>query len=141
MNSAYAAVIPSWMNAILTGEEVVINGDGLTSRDFCHIDNVIQANILAALTTSKNSLNEIYNIALGDRTSLNELYKILRDLISKKNTIRHDKLVYHDFRDGDVRHSQADITKAHKLLGYRPTHRVLVGLENTVNWHFKNTFK
>ena len=69
------------------------------------------------------------------------LETLLQDLIGKKNTIRHDKLAYHDFRDGDVRHSQADITKAHKLLGYRPTHRVLAGLENTVNWHFKKTYK
>jgi len=139
--STYAAVIPKWIHAIIANEEIFINGDGKTSRDFCFVDNAVQANILAATTTDKRAMNNIYNVALGDRTSLNELYKILRDLISKKNTIHHDKLVYHDFRDGDVRHSQADITKAHKLLGYRPTHRVLVGLENTVNWHFKKTYK
>jgi UDP-N-acetylglucosamine 4-epimerase len=117
-------VIPKWIHAIIANEEIFINGDGKTSRDFCFVDNAVQANILAATTTDKRAMNNIYNVALGDRTSLNELYKILRDIVSKKNTIRHDKLVYHDFRDGDVRHSQADITKAHKLLGYRPTHRV-----------------
>ena len=139
--STYAAVIPKWIHAIIANEEIFINGDGKTSRDFCFVDNAVQANILAATTTDKRAMNNIYNVALGDRTSLNELYKILRELISQKNKIRHDKLVYHDFRDGDVRHSQADITKAHKLLGYRPTHRVLAGLENTVNWHFKKTYK
>ena len=139
--STYAAVIPKWIHAIIANEEIFINGDGKTSRDFCFVDNAVQANILAATTNNKRALNTIYNVALGDRTSLNDLYKILQDLIGKKNTIRHDKLAYHDFRDGDVRHSQADITKAHKLLGYRPTHRVMVGLENTVNWHFKKTHK
>ena len=139
--STYAAVIPKWIHAIIANEEIFINGDGKTSRDFCFVDNAVQANILAATTNNKRALNTIYNVALGDRTSLNELYKILQDLVGKKNIIRHDKLVYHDFRDGDVRHSQADITKAHKLLGYRPTYRVLAGLESTVNWHFKKTFK
>jgi len=138
--STYAAVIPKWIHAIIANEEIFINGDGKTSRDFCFVDNAVQANILAATTNNKRALNTIYNVALGDRTSLNELYKILQDLVGKKNTTRHDKLVYHDFRDGDVRHSQADITKAHKLLGYRPTDRVLAGLENTVNWHFKKNF-
>jgi len=138
--STYAAVIPKWIHAIIANEEIFINGDGKTSRDFCFVDNAVQANILAATANNKMALNTIYNVALGDRTSLNELYKILQDLIAKKNIIRHDKVVYQDFRDGDVRHSQADITKAHKLLGYRPTHRVQAGLKNTVNWHLKNTF-
>jgi UDP-N-acetylglucosamine 4-epimerase len=137
--STYAAVIPKWIHSIIANEEIFINGDGKTSRDFCFVDNAVQANILAATANDKRALNTIYNVALGDRTSLNQLYKILQDLIGKKNTTHHDKLVYQDFRDGDVRHSQADITKAHKLLGYRPTHRVLAGLKNTVNWHLKNT--
>ena len=138
-NGAYAAVIPLFMQALKDNNAPKINGDGEQTRDFTFVDNAVQANILAATTTDKRAVNNVYNVALGDRTSLNELYKILQDLISKKNTIQHDKLVYRDFRDGDVRHSQADITKAKKLLGYRPTHKVLAGLKNTVEWHLKNT--
>jgi UDP-N-acetylglucosamine 4-epimerase len=130
MNSAYAAVIPSWMNAMLTGAEVNINGDGLTSRDFCHIDNVIQANILAALTTSEDSLNQIYNIALGDRTSLNELQQLISKYLDIKANVR-----YREFRDGDVRHSQADISKAIHLLGFMPSVRIEEGIKKTVIWY------
>ena len=130
MNSAYAAVIPAWMNAMLSGEEVVINGDGLTSRDFCHIDNVIQANILAALTTSENSLNEIYNIALGDRTSLNELQQLISKYLDIEANIRHQ-----EFREGDVLHSQADISKAINLLGFLPAVRIEEGIKKTSSWY------
>ena len=130
MNSAYAAVIPAWMNAMLSGEEVVINGDGLTSRDFCHIDNVIQANILAALTTSENSLNEIYNIALGDRTSLNELQQLISKYLDIEANIRHQ-----EFREGDVLHSQADISKATNLLGFLPAVRIEEGIKKTATWY------
>jgi len=130
MNSAYAAVIPSWMNAMLTGAEVNINGDGLTSRDFCHIDNVIQANIIAALTTSEDSLNQIYNIALGDRTSLNELQQLISKYLNIKANVR-----YREFRDGDVRHSQADISKAIHLLGFKPSVRIEEGIKKTVTWY------
>lgn len=130
MNSAYAAVIPSWINAMLTGAEVNINGDGLTSRDFCHIDNVIQANIIAALTTSRDSLNQIYNIALGDRTSLNELQQLISKYLNIKANVR-----YREFRDGDVRHSQADISKAIHLLGFMPSVRIEEGIKKTVIWY------
>lgn len=130
MNSAYAAVIPSWINAMLTGAEVNINGDGLTSRDFCHIDNVIQANIIAALTTSEDSLNQIYNIALGDRTSLNELQQLISKYLNIKANVR-----YREFRDGDVRHSQADISKAIHLLGFMPSVRIEEGIKKTVIWY------
>ena len=130
MNSAYAAVIPSWMNAMLTGAEVNINGDGLTSRDFCHIDNVIQANIIAALTTSEDSLNQIYNIALGDRTSLNELQQLISKYLNIKANVR-----YREFRDGDVRHSQADISKAIHLIGFMPSVRIEEGIKKTVIWY------
>jgi UDP-N-acetylglucosamine 4-epimerase len=120
---------------IANNQEVFINGDGETSRDFCFIENAVQANILAATSTNQLALNNIYNIAVGDRTSLNQLYRILQAFIKKENKFQHSKLIYRSFRDGDVRHSQADITKAKKLLGYRPTHKVRDGLKATVGWY------
>jgi len=136
-NSTYAAVIPKWIHAIIKSEEIFINGDGKTSRDFCFIENAIQANILAATNTNKKAFNNIYNIALGDRTSLNELYAMLQSVINKKSNIKHSKLIYRDFRAGDVKHSQADISKAKNLLGYRPTHKVKSGIDETINWHLE----
>jgi len=136
-NSTYAAVIPKWIHAIIKSEEIFINGDGKTSRDFCFIENAIQANILAATNTNKKALNNIYNIALGDRTSLNELYAMLQSAINKQSNIKHSKLIYRDFRAGDVKHSQADISKAKNLLGYRPTHKVKSGIDETINWHLE----
>ena len=137
-NSTYAAVIPKWIHAIIKSEEIFINGDGKTSRDFCFIENAIQANILAATNTNKKALNNIYNIALGDRTSLNELYAMLQSAINKQSNIKHSKLIYRDFRAGDVKHSQADISKARNLLGYRPTHKVKPGIDETINWHLEH---
>lgn len=136
-NSTYAAVIPKWIHAIIKSEEIFINGDGKTSRDFCFIENAIQANILAATNTNKKAFNNIYNIALGDRTSLNELYAMLQSAINKQSNIKHSKLIYRDFRAGDVKHSQADISKAKNLLGYRPTHKVKSGIDETINWHLE----
>mgnify|MGYP005645253931 FL=1 len=133
--STYAAVIPKWIDMIASNQEVFINGDGETSRDFCFIENAVQANILAATSTNQLALNNIYNIAVGDRTSLNQLYRILQAFIKKENKFQHSKLIYRSFRDGDVRHSQADITKAKKLLGYKPTHKVRDGLKATVGWY------
>ena len=133
--STYAAVIPKWIDMIANNQEVFINGDGETSRDFCFIENAVQANILAATSTNQLALNNIYNIAVGDRTSLNQLYRILQAFIKKENKFQHSKLIYRSFRDGDVRHSQADITKAKKLLGYKPTHKVRDGLKATVGWY------
>lgn len=133
--STYAAVIPKWINSIIRNNEIFINGDGKTSRDFCFIDNAIQANILAATTENIDALNQIFNVAVGDRTSLNELYKMLKILTSNQFNERHSKLIYRDFREGDVRHSQADISKAKNLLGYKPTHNVKKGLKETVEWH------
>ena len=133
--STYAAVIPKWIDMIANNQEVFINGDGETSRDFCFIENAVQANILAATSTNQLALNNIYNIAVGDRTSLNQLYKLLQAFIKKENKSQHLKLIYRSFRDGDVRHSQADITKAKKLLGYKPTHKVRDGLKATVGWY------
>jgi UDP-N-acetylglucosamine 4-epimerase len=105
------------------------------------VDNAVQANILAAITPDKDALNNIYNVALGDRTSLNELYIQLKKLIDKVTKISHSKLNYRDFREGDVRHSQADISKISDLLSFKPTHRINAGLAETVNWHFKRMKK
>lgn len=137
--STYAAVIPKWIDSIIKNDNIYINGDGKTSRDFCFIENAVQANILAATTTNQKAKNNIYNIALGDRTSLNELYALLQAYLLKKNNFLHAKLNYRDFREGDVKHSQADISKAKKLLGYRPTHRVNAGIVETVNWHLERS--
>ena len=136
-NSSYAAVIPKWVDAMVKNRQIFINGDGTTSRDFCFIENAIQANILAATTTKKSALNQIYNIAVGDRTSLNQLYDELKKIIFQQTSIFHEKLIYRDFREGDVKHSQADITKAQKLLGYKPTHKVQDGLTKVAIWHLE----
>jgi len=138
-NGAYAAVIPKWFGGLLRGETVCINGDGETSRDFCYIDNVIQANILAGCVNDKNALGQVYNIAFGQRTTLKELYFLICECIAKV-----DKKacctppIYRDFRPGDVRHSLADISKAKILLGYAPTHSIREGLEEAVSWYSKH---
>lgn len=146
-DGAYAAVIPKWIAAMIKGEDVYINGDGENSRDFCYIDNVVQANILAALAvidnyedeTSINAINQIYNVAVGDKTSLNELYNILNDTLSKKfDYLKNSKPIYRDFRVGDVRHSQANIEKAQLKLGYEPSHRVKDGLIEAMDWYVEN---
>ncbi|AJP59107.1 Vi polysaccharide biosynthesis protein VipB/TviC [Pandoraea vervacti] len=133
---AYAAVIPKWFDALLNGETVFINGDGETSRDFCFVQNVVQANILASLPESREATNQVYNVALGDRTTLNELFANIRALIAREMPEVADATpTYRDFRAGDVRHSQADIGKATSLLGYAPTHRVDAGLEIACSWY------
>jgi UDP-N-acetylglucosamine 4-epimerase len=128
---AYAAVIPRWMRALLTGEPVEINGDGDTSRDFCYVANVVQANVLAALTEEPLALNRVYNIAVGESTSLNELFDLIRSLLGKAGVAP----VYQPFREGDVRHSLADITSARALLGYEPTHSLASGLREALSWY------
>ncbi|MSP52959.1 MAG: Vi polysaccharide biosynthesis UDP-N-acetylglucosaminuronic acid C-4 epimerase TviC [Gammaproteobacteria bacterium] len=139
-NGAYAAVIPKWYGALLHSEPVFINGDGETSRDFCFIANVVQANILAATTTNPEAINQIYNVALGDRTTLNELFKLIRDRVAKTNTaIATAEPSYRDFRNGDVRHSQASIDKIQQHLGYTPTHRVAEGLNEATEYYVANT--
>jgi UDP-N-acetylglucosamine 4-epimerase len=136
---AYAAVIPQWVAALIENREVAINGDGETSRDFCFIDNVIQANLLAALTLNPKAINQVYNVAVGDRTTLNELYQAMRKLLIQQFPHLHDhKPLYRDFRAGDVRHSQADITKARELLGFDPTYRIDAGLQRAMNWYVEN---
>ena len=133
---AYAAVIPRWIRALLQGEEVAINGDGETSRDFCYVDNAVQANLLAALTDDPAAINQVYNVAVDDRTSLNRLFQLLRDALATRIPELSDvKPVYRDFRPGDIRHSQADIGKARRLLGYAPTHRLDDGIVAALPWY------
>ncbi len=139
-NGAYAAVIPRWIGALLDGETPLINGDGETSRDFCYIDNVVQANLLAAATDAPKAINQVYNIAFGGRTTLNELYIMIRDpLAAYDPRIGAIEPVHGPFRSGDVRHSQADITKARTLLGYSPTHDVEQGMKETIGWYLART--
>ena len=133
---AYAAVIPKWFSSLLRGETVYVNGDGSTSRDFCFVANTVQANILAAVAEDPAAVNQVYNVALGDRTTLNELFQYIRDLVAQTSPgVSDAEPVYRDFRGGDVRHSQADVSKARTLLGYEPTHRVVEGLRLTSSWY------
>ena len=133
---AYAAVIPRWIAAMIEGQPVLINGDGETSRDFCYVDNAVQANLLAATAEHPDAANQVYNVAVGDRTSLNELFEYLRtELAPRFGYLADLKPVYRDFRAGDVRHSLADIGKARELLGYQPTHRVGDGLREAIDWY------
>lgn len=136
---AYAAVIPKWISAMISGAPVLINGDGETSRDFCYIANAVQANLLAATTEDENAVNQVYNVAVGDRTSLNDLFACLRlALITRFDHLQNFSPIYQDFRAGDVRHSLADISKAHTLLGYEPTHRIGDGLTEALDWYVAN---
>ena len=133
---AYAAVIPRWVAAMLRGERCVINGDGETSRDFCYIDNAVQANLRAALVDRDDAIGQIYNIAVGRRTSLNELHShIAHGLQALIPGFAPPEPAYGDFRAGDVRHSLADIGKAARLLGYAPSHDVRSGLAAALPWY------
>ncbi|MDD2562967.1 MAG: SDR family oxidoreductase [Salinivirgaceae bacterium] len=139
-HGAYAAVIPKFMSLITKNEPPVINGDGEYSRDFTYIDNVIQANILAATTENKDAINKIYNVAVGERTTITELFEILRDELSQyapncKNVVAK----YGPARGGDIPHSLASIERAKALLGYKPTHNMRQGLHETVKWFVKNS--
>jgi UDP-N-acetylglucosamine 4-epimerase len=132
----YAAVIPGWISALLKGQPVYINGDGETSRDFCFIDNVVQANLLAATAPEAAAVNQVYNIALGERTTLNELFGFIDEALRARTpTLDSRRPLYRDFRPGDVRHSLADIGKARRLLGYAPTHRIQAGLDRAMAWY------
>jgi len=135
----YAAVIPKWIAAMMQNEPVHINGDGETSRDFCYVDNVVQMNLLAAATTNPKAVNQVYNVAVNERTSLNELFVMLRErLLPHFPQLKRYKPVYRDFRAGDVRHSQADISKARRLAGFAPTHRIEQGLDDALDWYRQN---
>ena len=135
-NGAYAAVIPKWIASMIQGAPIYINGDGETSRDFCFIANVVQANLLAAATQNMEAVNQVYNVAVGERTTLNELYAQLKtNLLPLYPHLQDAKPVYRDFRAGDVRHSLANISKAAKLMGYQPTHHIGEGLQVAMDWY------
>ncbi len=135
----YAAVIPKWIAAMMKNEPVFINGDGETSRDFCYVDNAVQMNLLAATAAKPEAVNQVYNVALNERTSLNDLFAMLRErLLAHYPHLGKYKPVYRPFRAGDVRHSQANIQKAKRLLGYAPTHRLEQGLDAALDWYRKN---
>lgn len=135
-DGAYAAVIPKWTAGLLRGENIWINGDGQTSRDFCYVDNAVQANLRAALTPSLPSGHEVFNVAAGQRTTLAELFEAIRRTLSTQLDREFSaQPTFRDFRAGDVRHSLADISKAGKLIGYQPTHDVQAGLKAAINWY------
>jgi len=136
-NGAYAAVIPKWTASMIQGDDVFINGDGETSRDFCFVENAVQANLLAA-TAPAESKNEVYNVAVGDRTTLNDLFNALQSALAENGKPYEKSPVYRDFRAGDVRHSQADISKAADKLGYVPEFRIMDGIAQAMPWYIEN---
>ena len=136
-NGAYAAVIPKWIMEYISGGTIKINGDGETSRDFCYVDNAVQANILAALTDSEHA-NSVYNVALNDQTSLNQLFHYIEErLTARLPDLKRTPPIYQKFRAGDVRHSRADISKARNGLGYEPTHNIRQGLDDAMDWYIQ----
>lgn len=140
-NGAYAAVIPLWFNALIHKKMVYINGDGETSRDFCFIDNCVQANILAA-TAGDDAADQVYNVAFGQRTSLNQLFSLIRDRVAHVLPDRAGVTAeYRDFRKGDVRHSLADISKAQNILGYSPQYSIASGLDMAASWYINHLNK
>ena len=136
-DGAYAAVIPKWTAAMIAGDEVYINGDGDTSRDFNFIENAVQANILAA-TANSNAKNQVYNVAVGGRTTLNTLFIALQENLSTNGVDYNQVPVYRDFREGDVRHSQADISKIQTKIGYDPQFDIIQGIEKAMPWYVKS---
>ena len=139
---AYAAVVPKWVASLLDDQPVYINGDGETSRDFCFIDNAVQANLLAATTENEDALNQVYNVAVGEQTTLNQLFEMIKDLLAEgRPELAVASAVYHDFRAGDVRHSLADISKAKRLLGYLPTHGISEGMQESMAWYVQDIGK
>jgi UDP-N-acetylglucosamine 4-epimerase len=138
-NGAYAAVIPKWIAAMIQNETLCINGDGSTSRDFCYVANVVQANLLAATTHNRRAVNQPFNIAVGTQTTLNELFELLRGRLSPAHGhLRGFRPRYGDFRPGDILHSRADIGQARRLLGYRPTHNLAQGLDEALDWYVRD---
>ena len=137
-NGAYAAVIPKWVGSLLEGEDVFINGDGETSRDFTYIDNVIQMNLLAGTTDNTEAFGEAFNVAVGGRNTLNELYTLINTELGKHiKTFSSREAIYRDFRAGDIRHSNADITKAKTIVGYAPTHDIYQGMDKAIKWYIE----
>ena len=138
-DGAYTAIIPRWISAMLNGEPVYIKGTGETSRDFCYVENVVQVNLLAALTNNPAAINQVYNTAVNERTTLNGLYaKLQQRLLPHRDHLRESRPVHLEFRKGDVLHSQADIAKARELLGYIPTHNLDQGLDSALGWYMNN---
>ncbi len=135
-NGAYAAVIPKWIATMINNEELFVNGDGETSRDFCFIENTVQMNILAA-TAPDETKDEVYNVAVGDRTTLNDLFSAIMTALIKNDVNVELEATYRDFRAGDVRHSQADISKANDALGYEPGYRISEGIAKAMPWYIK----
>lgn len=134
-SGAYAAVIPKWTAAMISGEDVFVNGDGETSRDFCFIENTVQANLLAATSDISSTGNEVYNVAVGGRTNLNQLFSSIKESLADNGVIYTKVPMYRDFRAGDVRHSQADIGKASRLLGYEPKMDISAGISKAMPWY------
>jgi UDP-N-acetylglucosamine/UDP-N-acetylgalactosamine 4-epimerase len=137
-SSAYAAVIPKWTSSVIRGEEVVINGDGETSRDFCYIENAVQANLLAATVSAPSARSEVYNIAVGNRTTLGTLLELIVQQLGANGIVRDVEPVYRAFRAGDVRHSLADVSKARRLLGYEPKYDIRAGLAEAMPWYVRH---
>ena len=136
---AYAAVIPRWVGALLAGLPCEINGDGESSRDFTYVANVLQANLLAATAVNEEVTDQVYNVAVGERITLNQLFRYTRDGLARfRPEVAEAEPVYGGFRQGDIRHSQADISKLQRLLGYAPTHSVQAGLEESVRWYVES---
>ena len=141
-DGAYAAVVPKWTSAMIHNQPVFINGDGETSRDFCYIANTVQANLLAATAQHPDAANQVYNVAVGDRTTLNDLFEAIRLALEPRFPhLKEFKPTYRDFRAGDVRHSLADISKARTLLGYAPSHRIQEGLIEAMDWYVSDLAK
>lgn len=136
-DSAYAAVVPKWASSMIKGEEVFINGDGETSRDFTYVENAVQANLLAAVASAPGARNQVYNVAVGGRTTLNDLFQALRAALTEQGVRYPHDAVYRDFRPGDVRHSQASITKANSLLGYSPAYDIRAGIAEAMPWYLR----
>jgi len=135
-DGAYASVIPAWIGALLRGRPAYINGDGSCARDFCHVDNVVQMNLRAAITDDPAAIDQAYNVAHGEMTSLSELFEIIRTLLGRRLPhLKAVRPVYREPRRGDILLSRADIGKAQRLLGYEPTVRIMDGLESTMDWY------
>ena len=138
-DGAYAAVIPRWVGQLLKGQACSVFGDGQTTRDFCYVDNVVQANLLAAVADASNVAGEVFNVAYGERTTLVDLYEMIGEGLLAHGAISEiPPLEFEPFRGGDVRHSQADISKAATVLGYQPTHSIQQGLAETLNWYVEH---
>ncbi len=133
-NGDYAAVIPKWISSLIRGEQIFINGDGETNRDFCFVDNAVQANLLAA-TAEKSAANQIYNVAVGEKTSLLQLFSLLRDALAAYHVNYEQRPNFRDFRNGDIKYSLADINLAKKNLGYLPEYLVNTGVEKAMSWY------